>query len=94
MSFPQPKFSRSKVDKAGYQLLENPYDPDANDILTNWRASHGYPVNTFQATLRLRLRKIDAKAIVAQRIKRTPAILSKLNRFNTMRLSQMQDIGG
>jgi hypothetical protein len=42
----------------------------------------------------MRLRKVDHKAIVAQRIKRTPAILSKLRRFSSMRLTQMQDIGG
>ncbi|MBN1473643.1 MAG: RelA/SpoT domain-containing protein [Syntrophaceae bacterium] len=53
-------------------------------------------MNTFQATLRLHLKRIDprAKVIVAQRIKRTPAILSKLKRFDSMRLTQMQDIGG
>ncbi|MBN2106501.1 MAG: RelA/SpoT domain-containing protein [Deltaproteobacteria bacterium] len=94
MAFPKPQFSRTQVDRAGQTLLANHEDQKASVILTNWRASHGYPVNTFQATLRLRLRNIDPKALVAQRIKRTPAILSKLKRFNSMRLSQMQDIGG
>lgn len=66
----------------------------AVEVLTNWRACHGYPINTFQATLRNKLKHIDANAIVAQRLKRTPSILAKLKRFSTMQLAQMQDIGG
>lgn len=67
---------------------------EAYQILSNWRACHGYPINTFQATLRNKLNKIDKKALVAQRLKRTPSILRKLERFPGMSLSRMQDIGG
>jgi len=51
-------------------------------------------MNTFQATLRHKLKSIDAKALVAQRLKRTPSIVNKLRRFDTMKLARMQDIGG
>ncbi len=94
MAYPQPSFTKTQIDKAGKTLLENIDHVQSHLVLTNWRASHGYPVNTFQATLRKRLKSIDNKAIVAQRIKRTPAIISKLRRFKSMRLTQMQDIGG
>jgi putative GTP pyrophosphokinase len=63
-------------------------------VLSNWRACHGYPINTFQATLRQKLSAIDANAIVAQRLKRAPSIVVKLQRFPGMRLARMQDIGG
>lgn len=66
----------------------------AFEVLANWRACHGYPINTFQATLRTRLKKIDANALVAQRLKRTPSILNKLRRLKGMSLARMQDIGG
>lgn len=66
----------------------------AQSILGNWRACHGYPINTFQATLRTKLGRWGMDAIVGQRLKRTPSILSKLRRYESMRLSQMQDIGG
>jgi putative GTP pyrophosphokinase len=33
-------------------------------------------------------------ALVAQRLKRTPSIISKLKRFDSMELARMQDIGG
>ncbi|MEA1894581.1 MAG: RelA/SpoT domain-containing protein [Euryarchaeota archaeon] len=64
------------------------------EILNNWRSCHRYPINTFQATLHQKVEKIDSKAFVAQRLKRTPAIISKLQRFTKMKFSRMQDIGG
>ena len=51
-------------------------------------------MNTFQATLRQKLKSIDTEAIVAQRLKREPSILLKLQRFDGMKLARMQDIGG
>jgi hypothetical protein len=109
MAFVRPKFTKGEVNKAGDILKadravfgENGrFDVAvfkerewADAVLTNWRGSHTYPINTFQATLRLKLRAIDPNAIVAQRLKRTPSIVLKLQRFDTMKLARMQDIGG
>lgn len=99
MGFDAPKYSRNQVNHAGELLAKRKKiggsnSLDAMNVLSNWRAAHAYPVNTFQATLRDRLKKIDPTALVAQRLKRTPSILEKLNRFKTMKLAQMQDIGG
>jgi len=100
MSFPTPQYSRTKVQRAGELLIsENGFHDidkwlDAFSIMSNWRACHGYPINTFQATLRTKLKKIDANALVAQRLKRAPSILNKLQRFPGMSLPRMQDIGG
>lgn len=41
-----------------------------------------------------RIRDEDPNALVAQRLKRLESIQAKLMRFETMNLSQMQDIGG
>lgn len=93
-----PRYSRSQVNRAGRTLCESVIDRQqyrrAVAILNNWRSSHSYPVNTFQATLRAKLDKIDSKALVAQRLKRTPSIISKLQRLKGMQLSRMQDVGG
>jgi putative GTP pyrophosphokinase len=106
MQFVEPKYSRSQVDRAGttlarYESTSPIWDFEglkeftwANDVLNNWRASHGYPINTFQATLRAKLGRVDKEGFVAQRLKRAPSIVSKLRRFDTMSLSRMQDIGG
>ena len=98
MSYVKPEYSKIDVNRAGKVLCLE--DPDlfewqwAYDVLTNWRACHGYPINTFQALLRMRTKVLDKNAIVAQRLKRAPSVIAKLHRFSTMKLSQMQDIGG
>jgi putative GTP pyrophosphokinase len=104
VSFPTPEYSRKAVQRAGDTLvaadelggggidLDHWYE--AFLVLTNWRACHGYPINTFQATLRKKLRSIDPDALVAQRLKRTPSIINKLRRIKGMNLARMQDIGG
>lgn len=101
MVFPKPEFSRGQVNRAGDILRKQGPElagPDdwvwAFEVLSNWRACHNYPINTFQATLRDRLRSVDRDATVAQRLKRFPSILLKLRRFENMQLARMQDIGG
>lgn len=99
MPFVQPAFSKSQVNKAGSILVASDERPQsdrawADAVLANWRACHGYPMNTFQATLRSKLKRIDNDAIVAQRLKRAPSIILKLKRFPQMSLARMQDIGG
>ena len=104
MAWPIPKYSKNRVNRAGYFLLSAPFTEvddvyfenlvKAFDVLSNWRSCHGYPINTFQSTLRDRLKLIDKKAIVAQRLKRDTSIILKLQRYNSMKLAQMQDIGG
>ena len=93
-----PEYSKSQVNRAGAILVSNNSTPKevswALTVLSNWRGSHIYPINTFNSTLRTRLKGIDKSALVAQRLKRFPSIVSKLNRFQTMQLSRMQDIGG
>jgi putative GTP pyrophosphokinase len=93
-----PKYSRGQVAKAG-DLLRSDYlsstDKEfASEVLSNWRAIHSYPINTFNATLRDKLKILDSNSLVAQRLKRTSSIISKLKRFPGMKLSRMQDIGG
>jgi hypothetical protein len=63
-------------------------------LIDNWRSSHSYPLNIFQAGLRTRAKQVDERAVVAQRLKRFPSILAKLKRFPDMRLTQIQDIAG
>ena len=95
-----PAFSRGEVDRAGRLLARNGVAADplvighALDVINNWRSSHSFPLNTFQMTLRNRAASICEQPIVARRLKRVPSIFAKLRRFPTMKLSQMQDIGG
>lgn len=98
MAWPTPKYSRNQVNRSGKTLCLSDIEPlerrKATAVLNNWRSCHGYPINTFQSTLRDKLRSIDPHALVAQRLKRTPSIVEKLRRFHGMQLARMQDIGG
>lgn len=101
MSFEAPRYSKTAVDKAGATLRRNLSEQvdqaelgHALDVLSNWRASHSYIINTFQATLRDKTKKLNIDSLIAQRLKRMPSILNKLRLRPTMRLSTMQDIAG
>lgn len=94
-----PLFDRPQINRACRKLLAPQNETSvvvesALQIVNNWRASHNYPLNTFQVTLRKKARTVDHDALVAQRIKRLTSILHKLQRFPDMKLTQMQDIGG
>lgn len=93
-----PEYKKGQVDWAGRVLIAREIDYDdlerSLSIISNWRSCHGYPLNTFQDTLRKKARRYDGNCIVAQRTKRLSSIMHKLARFPTMELSQMQDIGG
>ena len=95
MSFyPQPRFSKSRIDTAGYRFAAGEQTAEDLQVLENWRASHAHVMNTFRQILYNRLKKAPAKFV--QRLKRSPTIIDKLSRDPRMavRLSQMQDIAG
>ena len=66
----------------------------ALNVINNWRSSHSFPLNTFQMNLRQASSRVSDDWLVAQRLKRVPSIDQKLRRFDRMKLSRMQDIGG
>lgn len=100
MEWVVPKFSNTKIDKAGAALTQPPswMEPndfnDALEIVENHRASHSFPLLIFRIGLSDRAKRIDPTVLVVQRIKRLPSLEVKLRRFPQMRLSHMQDIGG
>ena len=94
----EPKYSKSRVSKAGLTLIskkETSEDKNiALDILNNWRSAHALPLNVIQTRLRKYAKQVCTKPLIAQRLKRTPSIILKLKRFEKMKLDRMQDIGG
>jgi ppGpp synthetase/RelA/SpoT-type nucleotidyltranferase len=90
--------SKGQINRAGDALINlNFFDPrrdDALEVINNWRSCHQYPLHVITASLQDRARKVNKKALVARRIKRLQSISLKLRQNPTMKLSQMQDIGG
>ena len=94
------KFSNNRVNKAGKTLKDKEIHTglqvsEAEDVLTYWRYIHLPVLNTFQASMRNKMTgKYKGQGFVAQRLKRSSSIISKLQRQPRMQLSTMQDIAG
>ncbi|WP_347312902.1 RelA/SpoT domain-containing protein [Defluviimonas sp. SAOS-178_SWC] len=93
-------YSRGEIDRAGQvlrgKLTHENFSQyiDAYSVMDNWRASHSFPLNTIQMSLRRRSKNVDRSADIVQRLKRAPSVISKLRRYDGMLLSRMQDLGG
>lgn len=101
--------SRTKVDKAG-KLLRDwwrvPSDSEAeaqfdDDILTDaiavvveYRRGFQDPLKKVTVGLRQFVARETDEVTVGQRLKRNPQIFNKLDRFGSMRLTQMEDVAG
>jgi ppGpp synthetase/RelA/SpoT-type nucleotidyltranferase len=98
MEWATRQYSVADIDAAGAGLVRRKYTAlELDNILTvinNWRASHSFPLNTFQCTLRRKARQIDSNALIAQRLKRLSSIYEKLRRMRRLTMSEMQDIAG
>ena len=87
-----PGGSKSRVNKAGQAVRDNNATEEDVRIIDEWRAAHRAVLNTFQAILRTRTR--NTNIAVAQRHKRKRTIYDKLQRFDRMQLSRMDDVAG
>ena len=99
MSWVTRTSSFDQINDAGSTLIRKRSTPDqvacAIKIINEWRMAHAFPLNTMQMRLRNKALEIDRRSpFVSQRIKRLPALESKLRRLKNVKLSQMQDIGG
>lgn len=98
-NFAQPLHSKRRVNWAGDILVLGKRASigdyiQALEIINNWRASHSRPLLSARMSLAGRAKRVDPAPLVAQRLKRMSSMRLKLKRNKTMRLSQMQDIGG
>ena len=94
--------SRSQVDRAGQNVREwfrapialAPAINEAFDVVWKFRGEFQRPLTGVVMGLRSFVKSEGAPVVVAQRLKRLPTIVDKLDRHPHMELSRMQDIGG
>ncbi|MBR0242638.1 RelA/SpoT domain-containing protein [Candidatus Saccharibacteria bacterium] len=91
--------SNTAINKIGDTIRRGIKDveyEDSVDALNVWREAHVKLMDEYyDKCVRIMLTDESTRnIIVAQRLKRLPTIIGKLNRFKTMRLSSMQDIAG
>lgn len=94
--------SRAQVDRAGI-LLRDWYESGlladegverASVILNAYRSEFKGPLRSVVMGLRSAVRTSGRPVVVAERLKRQPRIIGKLQRFHEMQLTRMQDIAG
>lgn len=90
--------SKSKIDRAGLALAKSKYrDEDEyfelEEVFDEYRKAHLQPLSETTLELQHLLTNYGAQYYIAQRLKRKPQIIRKLNRLS-VRLTQLQDIGG
>ncbi|MEM6812252.1 MAG: RelA/SpoT domain-containing protein [Pseudomonadota bacterium] len=88
----KPLYSKSQVNRAGKNVREGSYSEEDINIIENWRASHNHILNSWQSTLRNRIK--SKKVFFAQRLKRRITIFDKVQREPSMALANMHDIAG
>ena len=89
-----PGYSRSRIATAGRRIRKGQATVEDWEVLENWRRAHAYVLNTFQMRVRNARNRFDGDVQVAQRHKRRPTIVDKLQREPSMQLSNMHDIAG
>lgn len=93
-----PSLSRTALNSVGdiIRARENDHTYDnAIRVLNQWREAHVISMDYYFDQCVTLSRKFKYRnTVVAQRLKRLPTIIDKLNRFPKMRISSMQDIGG
>lgn len=90
--------SKTKIDKSGVALAKNDFRTieegiELEEIFDEFRNAHLQPLTDFTLELQNWFSEFETKYYIAQRLKRKPQIIRKLRRFS-VRLSQLQDIGG
>lgn len=93
-----PQYSKKAVNKAGKLIGKGEASSEdiehAKKVLSNYRMAHAFPLNAVAQTVRNRALALEPGAVVAQRRKRLPTIIHKLERHPHMQVSTMQDLGG
>lgn len=90
--------SKSKIDKAGLAPAKARFKDEVDYIelevaFDDYRKAHLQPLSETTLELQQLLTNYGAPNYIAQRLKRKPQIVRKLNRLS-VRLTQLQDIGG
>lgn len=80
MVYPSPPTPKADVRRAGQKIASGHFDPKDLEIVDQWRASHGYVINTFQALIKNHIGRADINVEFAQRLKRRNTVIDKLQR--------------
>lgn len=101
-NYPRFQYGKHEVRRAGERLKGSMLwtDESKDEILhafrvaESWRSSHMFPMRSIRLGLQAQLRHRNVNGFTAARAKRLTSIRTKLEANPTMKLDQMQDLGG
>lgn len=90
--------SKAKIDKAGVAFAKDSFKSveelvELEDVFNEFRKAHLQPLSETTLEIQRWLIDYETEYYIAQRLKRKPQIIRKLDRLS-VRLTQLQDIGG
>ena len=80
MSYPRPPLSKAAVRRSGKAISQNNSTDADMKLVDEWRAAHGFVINTFQSWLKRHIKKQNFEVEFAQRLKRRKTVVDKLRR--------------
>lgn len=83
--------SKNSIRKTGEILRKNIYSKSDLDLLSVYRTNH---IEIMKMLVKTISNKLPKPILIARRLKRLNSIVKKLQRFQSMSLDRMQDIGG
>lgn len=91
-TYPPPPQSKREVNRAGKAIASGEGNDDDISIVDQWRAAHGYVINTFQIFFKRRIEKINPAIEFAQRLKRRSTVIDKITRRHPDGRPLMSDV--
>ena len=91
---PVPNESKRAINRAAQEIVEGTFTADNFELISKWRACHAYPINTFQSTLRHKIRNYPDEPYCRTAFKKDGYNNWKVKEDRSVTLTTMQDIGG
>jgi ppGpp synthetase/RelA/SpoT-type nucleotidyltranferase len=80
------------VNRAGKAIADAKGTHDDLALVDQWRAAHGYVINTFKIFFRRRIDKVNPHVEFAQRLKRRSTVIDKIKRRHSDGRPLMSDV--
>lgn len=91
-TYPPPPRSKREVNRAGKLIADGQGTDKELQLVDQWRAAHGYVINTFQIFFKRRIEKSPASIEFAQRLKRRSTVIDKITRKHPNGQPLMSDV--
>lgn len=91
-TYPPPPLSKREVNRAGKAIANGSEVDEDFHLVDQWRAAHGYVINTFQIFFRRRIQKANLAIEFAQRLKRRSTVIDKITRRHPDGRPLMSDV--